>query len=128
MREALAQGATKGPRRVPSGTQPRGGPARAIAARDIQALMWRDVGLFRNRSGLESALAVLEPAWRETDWALRSGAALDAEGWRTASLLTVGRLIARAALRREESRGGHYRDDCPARDDIHWRRRLTDSL
>jgi L-aspartate oxidase len=43
------------------------------------------------------------------------------------NILTVGRLIARAALRREESRGGHYRTDFPERDDIHWKRRVIDS-
>jgi L-aspartate oxidase len=128
MRDARRGQRAGGATAAHAGTLPRGGPAPPVAARDIQALMWREVGLFRTRRGLDAALAVLEPAWRETDAALRSGAALDADGWRTASLLTVGRLIARAALRREESRGGHYRDDYPARDDIHWRRRLTDSL
>ena len=51
-----------------------------------------------------------------------SGASFDADDWRRASILTVGRLIARAALRREESRGGHYRSDFPKRDDINWKR------
>ena len=40
--------------------------------------------------------------------------------WR-ASSTTVAWLIARAALRREESRGGHVRADFPARDDLHFR-------
>ena len=71
--------------------------------------MWQHVGLFRNRAGLQSALDRLEPAWRAMDRDRQHGGSLDAEGWRAASLLTVGRLIARAALRREESRGGHYR-------------------
>jgi L-aspartate oxidase len=99
-----------------------------VTATEVQTLMWRDVGLFRNRQGLESALETLEPAWRAVDASLRAGARLDPDGWRTVSLLTVGRLIARAALRREESRGGHYRDDYPKRDDIHWQRRITESL
>ena len=90
-------------------------------------LMWREVGLFRDRAGLERALEVLEPAWRALDARLREGPPLDADGWRTASILTVGRLIARAALRREESRGGHYRSDFPDRDDVHWKRRVTDT-
>ena len=45
---------------------------------------------------------------------------------RTGSLVTVGLLIARAALRREESRGGHFRDDFPQHDDIHWLKHVSD--
>jgi L-aspartate oxidase len=40
--------------------------------------------------------------------------------------LTVARLIARAALRREESRGAHYRADFPSKDEIHWKRRVSE--
>ena len=90
--------------------------------------MWREVGLFRDRAGLERALAAIEPAWRAVDAWIRDGGPLDADGWRTASLLTVGRLIARAALRREESRGAHYRSDYARRDDIHWRRRSRETM
>jgi len=40
--------------------------------------------------------------------------------------LTVARLIARAALRREESRGGHFRADFPDRNDRDWRFHAVD--
>ena len=93
-------------------------------AAELSQIMWRDVGLFRNREGLSRALSVFEPAWRELDGRLREGGPLDPADWRTASIVTVGRLIARAALRREESRGGHYRSDFPDRDDVHWKRRV----
>ena len=45
---------------------------------------------------------------------------------RLASLIMVGGLMARAALRREESRGGHYRSDFPARDDARWGFRMAE--
>jgi L-aspartate oxidase len=41
-------------------------------------------------------------------------------------LVTVALLIAHAALRREESRGGHFRTDYPHRDDRRWQRHLSD--
>jgi L-aspartate oxidase len=97
-----------------------------IRTDEVRELMWRSVALFRDAAGLQSALDVFEPAWTALDAHVRSGGALDVEGWRTASVLTVARLIARAALRREESRGAHYRSDFPARDDVHWKHHETE--
>ena len=92
-------GRPKGPRRVPSGTQLRGGPAaRDCRARHSGADVAATSACFAIAAGLESALAVLEPAWRALDARAATAAALDAEAGATASLLTVGRLIARAAL------------------------------
>jgi L-aspartate oxidase len=89
--------------------------------------MWRDAGLVRSGAGLAPLVEQLS-AWCTAVSRGRSAAPSDRELRRVASLATVGLLIARAALRREESRGGHFREDFPQRDDIHWRRRISDSL
>lgn len=102
--------------------------ARALAdAAELSTVLWQDVGLFRDREGLTRALEVFEPAWQALERRLRAGQPLAPAEWRTASIITVGRLIARAALRREESRGGHYRSDFPDRDDINWKRRVSET-
>jgi L-aspartate oxidase len=95
------------------------------SASDVRDVMWRDAGLVRSRPGLAPLVDQLS-AWRAAVSRARSTAPGDRELRRVASLVTVGLLIARAALRREESRGGHFREDFPRRDDIHWRRRIAD--
>jgi L-aspartate oxidase len=69
----------------------------------IQRLMWDAVGLIRRAEDLHRAVEQLSP------WTAQS------------SLALVAYLITRAALRRDESRGGHFRADFPHRDDLHWK-------
>jgi len=90
-----------------------------IAPDEIRALMWRAVGLFRTRQGLAAAVEAL-------DRASVPASPATAEEWRQRNLVTVARLVARAALRREESRGGHFRADFPERDDLHWKIHVVD--
>jgi len=91
----------------------------------VRDLMWRSAGLFRTREGLQGALARLDVPCPDEPG--RSASIGDAEAWRQSHLATVAWLMARAALRREESRGGHFRADFPQRDDLHWKVHLVDS-
>jgi len=89
--------------------------------------MWRGAGLFRTRDGLSDAVRQLDRCYAESREGMDRTTST-AEEWKRFNLLTVARLIARAALRREESRGGHFREDFPARDDLHWRVHLVDKI
>jgi succinate dehydrogenase / fumarate reductase flavoprotein subunit len=44
------------------------------------------------------------------------------EAWELGALLDCADTLVVAALARDESRGGHYREDHPLRDDDHWLR------
>ena len=90
-----------------------------LAVAEIRDVMWRHAGLFRTRAGLLDAVERLASAGV-------AASPRTADDWRHRNLLTVARLISRAALRREESRGGHFRADFPNRDDIHWQVHLVD--
>lgn len=96
-------------------------------ADDVRDLMWRQVGLIRDRAGLEEAAARLE-GWAGAVTTARQAHACEHEFRRLDSLVTVGLLVARAALRREESRGGHFRADFPSRDDLHWKKHVSDAF
>jgi len=108
----------------PAPTGPRA--SATLSAVEAADLMWRKVGVFRDGDSLRSALEVLEPAWSEIRASVDAGQSADAATWRVRSLISVSRLIAHAALRREESRGGHWRRDFPETDDLHWKRHLSE--
>ncbi len=86
----------------------------------LQTEMWRDAGLLRDGEGLERALACiasLRERSRHGVSPMPTRAAAE-----TRNLLDIAELIARSALAREESRGAHYRNDFPARDDARFAR------
>jgi aspartate oxidase len=106
---------------------PAPGPANArMTAAEIGnclgKIMWRDGGIVRSGAGLERALKAVE----ELDAAARAGfdaargAAQTAAWLRTRAALTTAGLVLDAALRRTESRGAHFREDCPQADDARW--------
>jgi L-aspartate oxidase len=101
---------------------------RSLTTSEVRDLMWKSVGLFRTGEGLRDAGAKLDATYRAHRRALDDARADDADAWKQFNLVTVARLIARAALRRQESRGAHYRQDFPERDDVHWKIHLVDHI
>ncbi|MFQ5924972.1 MAG: L-aspartate oxidase [Dehalococcoidia bacterium] len=73
----------------------------------LQSLMWDKVGMVRSGEGLEEAASILA-SWQET-----VGKPSDRPSYELSNLILVGRLMAEAALVREESRGAHFRSDFP---------------
>jgi L-aspartate oxidase len=77
-----------------------------LSEREIREITWEYCGIVRDRAGLECAIKRLNAAqFRE---GIPSLAATELR-----NIHQVASLIARAALWREESRGGHYRTDFP---------------
>ncbi|OGO39447.1 MAG: L-aspartate oxidase [Chloroflexi bacterium RBG_16_57_8] len=73
----------------------------------LQELLWENVGIIRDGRGLSGTADVLA-AWEKT-----LPPATDRPSHELCSLILVGRLMAEAALLREESRGAHSRTDFP---------------
>ncbi|NUR82485.1 MAG: L-aspartate oxidase, partial [Nonomuraea sp.] len=81
----------------------------------IQAHMSRGAGVLRSRESLTAtAKALLDARWTpvKVDPAT--------EAWETTNLLTVATVLVGAARARLETRGSHWRDDHPDRDDDDW--------
>jgi len=87
----------------------------------LKSLMWRNMGIRRERAGLEDAQQSVEQWCR---YALPRQFSEQA-GWELQNMLLLARLMIEAALTREETRGVHLRSDFPHTDDEHWLRHLT---
>ena len=81
------------------------------AITQIRDVMWNKVGIVRDGAGLREAIEKLQSFERRLTHPGTPRA------FEARNILTSGKLVARSALAREESRGGHYRTDYPAHDD-----------
>jgi succinate dehydrogenase / fumarate reductase flavoprotein subunit len=84
--------------------------------RELGKIMWDYCGMARNKSGLEKALSEI-PALREEFWKdvrVLGGPSLNQsleKAGRVADFFELGELMVRDALHREESAGGHFREE-----------------
>lgn len=86
----------------------------------LQEMMQNLVGIVRTGNELEQAIEQIDSLKKEATAVSCDGNISYNPGWHTAMelphMLTVAEAIARAASRRQESRGGHFREDCPEKD------------
>ncbi len=88
---------------------------------ELQDMMQTKVGIVRRGEEIEEALHHLQDLKQRAENVGVPGNREYNPGWHTAmdlrNMLTVSEAIARAAVERKESRGAHFRDDYPEKDE-----------
>jgi L-aspartate oxidase len=80
----------------------------------VQEVMTGEVGVLRSEQGLAEACRDLQAL------ASQSYDEPGPDSWETTNVLAVSSALAASATLREETRGSHWREDHPARDDEQW--------
>jgi L-aspartate oxidase len=94
----------------------------AAARPELQRAMTEGAGVLRSADSLAMT-------WKSLDaLSERSTAQAGPESWETTNLVTIASALVAAAEPRTETRGCHWRDDYPERDDVHWRVRVVSRL
>ncbi|MFE9366689.1 L-aspartate oxidase [Streptomyces sp. NPDC006978] len=94
----------------------------------VQRIMTKGAGVIRSGGSLAVAAGELDALQRAAAAADKDGpkdAVPGVEAWEATNLLLVSQVLVAAARQREETRGCHWREDRPERDDDVWRRHLT---
>ncbi|WP_405005069.1 L-aspartate oxidase [Kitasatospora purpeofusca] len=97
---------------------------------EIQRLMSRGTGVLRSAASMAATAEGLALLAGQTRAAVAEEKPADprVETWEAANLLLVADALVTAAAQREETRGCHWREDFPERDDAHWQRHLITTL
>ena len=97
-------------------------PAKVVS--DLREMMQSKAGIIRTGELLEEALRDLEQLRERSSYTSPGGGRIYNPGWHQAleigAMIDVSKMCAIAALRREESRGAHTREDFPDTDRDHW--------
>ncbi|MFJ9153828.1 L-aspartate oxidase [Streptomyces sp. NPDC102270] len=121
--------------RVPAPVERSERPAHPLLAPEtrfaIQRIMTRGAGVLRSAESLATAADQLQRLHTDARDALAENGKTAEPGvdtWEATNLLCVARVLTAAALQREETRGCHWREDKPDRDDTAWRRHIVVQL
>ena len=90
--------------------------------KDITETTTTGAGAVRNATGLNKTIDKLSEIAKKTTKLSST------QSWEATNLLTVSSFLSNAALRREESRGSHWRSDFPERNDSRWLVRIQGKL
>ena len=90
--------------------------------KDITETTTTGAGAVRNATGLNKTIDKL------SELAKKTTKLSSTQSWEATNLLTVSSFLSNAALRREESRGSHWRSDFPERNDSRWLVRIQGKL
>jgi L-aspartate oxidase len=90
--------------------------------KDITETTTTGAGAVRNAIGLNKTIDKL------SELAQKTTKLSSTQSWEATNLLTVSSFLSNAALRREESRGSHWRSDFPERNDSRWLVRIQGKL
>ncbi|MEU3470946.1 L-aspartate oxidase [Streptomyces sp. NPDC006687] len=108
---------------------PASGPLQPATARyEVQRIMTQGAGVLRSAESLSRAAEALESLYTTALGELEAHGKTAEPGvdtWEATNLLCVARVLVAAAQRRAETRGCHWREDHPGRDDAAWRRHLV---
>ncbi|MFE3742294.1 L-aspartate oxidase [Streptomyces sp. NPDC059134] len=155
--ERIAADIAEGAARGAEGAVPRRGPDEAApvpvepagtlhvpliapeARAGIQRVMSLGASVLRSAASLEAAAAALDAVSRQAPAPEAGGTGQPAgspgkaavpgvDAWETTNLLCVARVLVATALERAETRGCHWREDRPERDDTDWRTHLVARL
>ncbi|EOI1673615.1 fumarate reductase flavoprotein subunit [Campylobacter jejuni] len=97
----------------------------------MKEIMWDKVAIFRTCEGLKEAVDELEKLYKDSQDVKVHCKELDCanpeleEAYRVPRMLKIALCVAYGALLRTESRGAHYREDYPKRDDLNWMKRTN---
>ena len=96
---------------------------------ELRKTLWEDGGILRNRQGLERALKAVAAIRAEyVELPMTGKPRRLQQHLELRFALRTAELILQGALRREESRGAHFREDFPVPDDNNWRGHLQVKL
>ncbi len=94
-------------------------------ATELKNVMFEGVGIYRNEQGMRDAiekLAALRTRFANVQ-ITDTGSIFNTEllnAWELGNMLEIADVVAECAVNRQESRGGHSREDFPKRDDQNW--------